>query len=212
MIKSIIFDFDGTLVDSEKTIYECFQNITMSLAPERISYAKNILIGPPLHDTVSEILGQDNQQYLDKFINLFTEMHDKNIIKNTKPYPGVVEKLKELYNKKIPMAIATNKREAPTIKLINFFGWKKYFNSIECSDSDGNLRNKNEMIKAIINKDNIFSKSYYVGDTINDGLSANQSKIKFIRAKYGYGEKQDWSEVSIDSSINNFNELELLII
>ena len=44
MIKAIIFDFDGTLVDSEKAIYECFQSITKQLAPERMEYAKNILI------------------------------------------------------------------------------------------------------------------------------------------------------------------------
>ena len=68
MIKSIIFDFDGTLVDSEKAIYECFQSITKRLAPERINYAKNILIGPPLRDTASEILGPENQNQLDKFV------------------------------------------------------------------------------------------------------------------------------------------------
>ena len=53
LIKAIIFDFDGTLVDSEKAIYECFQSITKQLAPERMEYAKNILIGPPLRETAS---------------------------------------------------------------------------------------------------------------------------------------------------------------
>jgi phosphoglycolate phosphatase len=65
--KAIIFDFDGTLVDSEKAIYECFKSITKRIAPERERYAKNILIGPPLRDTASEILGPENQTY---WINL----------------------------------------------------------------------------------------------------------------------------------------------
>ena len=76
MNKAIIFDFDGTLVDSEKAIYQCFQSITNYLAPERIGYAKNILIGPPLRDTASEILGQNHQEKLDEFVKLFIEMHD----------------------------------------------------------------------------------------------------------------------------------------
>ena len=65
MSKAIIFDFDGTLVDSEKAIYKCFQSITRHIAPERASYAKNILIGPPLRETASEILGPKRQGSLD---------------------------------------------------------------------------------------------------------------------------------------------------
>ena len=69
--QAIIFDFDGTLIDSQKIIYECFQSVTNYIAPERIDYAKNILIGPPLRDTASEILGSNHQGKLDEFINLF---------------------------------------------------------------------------------------------------------------------------------------------
>ena len=76
LTKAFIFDFDGTLVDSEQAIYQCFQSITKQLAPERIDYAKNILIGPPLRDTASEILGPDHQDSLDQFVQLFIGMHD----------------------------------------------------------------------------------------------------------------------------------------
>ena len=125
--KAIIFDFDGTLVDSEITIYQCFQSITNYLAPERVDYAKNILIGPPLRDTASEILGPNHQEQLDEFVKLFIEMHDERAIKNTQPYPDVIETLEKLNSKKVFMAIATNKRHAPTIKLINHYNWQEYF-------------------------------------------------------------------------------------
>ena len=103
LIKAIIFDFDGTLVDSEITIYQCFQTITNYLAPERIDYAKNILIGPPLRDTASEILGSNHQGQLNEFVKLFIEMHDEHAIKNTQPYSGVVETLNKLSLKGISM-------------------------------------------------------------------------------------------------------------
>ena len=158
MSKAIIFDFDGTLVDSEITIYQCFQSITNYLAPERIDYAKNILIGPPLRDTASEILGPNNQGQLDEFVKLFIEMHDEHAIKNTQPYPGVIETLKKLNSKGILMAIATNKRYAPTIKLIDHFEWQEYFTSIECSDSQSQIRNKDEMIQEILQNNNKYRK------------------------------------------------------
>ena len=206
MSKAIIFDFDGTLVDSEKAIYQCFQSITNYLAPKRIDYAKNILIGPPLRDTASEILGQNHQEKLDQFVKLFIEMHDEHVIKNTKPYPAVVETLDKLSSKGISMAVATNKRYAPTIKLINHFGWKNYFTSIECSDGQSQIRNKDEMIQEIL-KNNAFNESFFVGDTVNDGLSANLNQLSFILARYGYGGDQDWSKINVRKDIQNFSEI-----
>ena len=208
--KAIIFDFDGTLVDSEITIYQCFQSITNHLAPERINYAKNILIGPPLRDTASEILGPNHQDQLDKFIKLFIEMHDEHAIKNTQPYPGVIETLKKLSSKGVSMAVATNKRYVPTIKLINHFNWQKYFASIECSDSQSQIRNKDEMIQKIL-KNNNFIEAFFVGDTVNDGLSANLNQLPFILAHYGYGRNQDWSKASVKKGIQNFTEILKLV-
>ena len=205
--KAIIFDFDGTLIDSEKAIYECFQNITKHIAPERESYAKNLLIGPPLRDTASEILGPEHQDLLDEFVQSFITMHVEQVIGHTRPYPDVIKVLEKLHSKNIPMAVATNKRLAPTQKLIDHFGWNEYFSSIECSDSQSEMRNKDAMIQDIINQNQIFQGSYFVGDTVNDGLSAKLNQLPFIKACYGYGQNQDWSKVTIHNEIHQFIEI-----
>ena len=161
--KGIIFDFDGTLVDSEQAIYECFQSITSRLSPERESYAKNLLIGPPLRDTASEILGPENQDLLDEFVQLFITMHDEQVIRHTHPYPDVIQALEKLHTKNIAMAVSTNKRLAPTQKLMDHFGWNDYFSSIECSDSQPEMRNKDTMIQDIINQNKSFQGGYFIG-------------------------------------------------
>ncbi|MDA9221639.1 HAD family hydrolase [Methylophilaceae bacterium] len=207
MTQAFIFDFDGTLVDSEQAIYECFQSITKKLAPNRLEYAKNILIGPPLRDTASEILGPDHQKSLDEFVQLFIEMHDEQVIQHTQPYPDVIQVLKQLHNQNIPMAIATNKRLAPTQKLLDHFGWSDYFQFIECNDSQSEMRNKDAMIQDIIKQNELFNKSYFVGDTVNDGLSANLNQLRFIKAFYGYGQDQDWSKIIIFQEIHKFFEV-----
>ena len=207
LTQAFIFDFDGTLVDSEQAIYQCFQSITKQLAPNRVEYAKNILIGPPLRDTASEILGPEHQDSLDEFVQLFIEMHDEKVIQHTQPYPDVIQVLKELHNKNIPMAVATNKRLAPTQKLMDYFGWNDYFSFIECSDSRNEMRNKDAMIQDIINQNISFLGSYFIGDTVNDGLSANLNQLPFIKACYGYGRDQDWSKVSSYQEIHQFIEI-----
>ena len=211
LTQAFIFDFDGTLVDSEQAIYQCFQSITKQLAPNRVEYAKNILIGPPLRDTASEILGPDHQDSLDEFVQLFIEMHDEQVIQHTQPYPDVIQVLKQLHDKNIPMAIATNKRLSPTQKLMDYFGWNDYFSFIECSDSQNHMRNKDAIIQDIINQNISFQGSYFIGDTVNDGLSANLNQLPFIKACYGYGRDQDWSKVSTHQEIHQFIEILKLI-
>ena len=207
MSKAIIFDFDGTLVDSKKLIYRCFQSITKNLAPEKLDRAKNILIGPPLRETASKILGQENQEKLDEFISSFIKLHDNEVILHTHPYPLVSSTLNELHHRKIPMAIATNKRKAPTIKLIKHLGWGHYFKKTECSDTLTQIRNKNKLIQDILRSNPEFTKAFFVGDTVNDGQSANLNKLLFIKANFGYGNNQDWSMVNIKNKIETFDEL-----
>jgi len=211
LTKAFIFDFDGTLVDSEQAIYQCFQSITKKLAPNRVEYAKNILIGPPLRDTASEILGHEHQDSLDEFVQLFITMHDEQVIEHTQPYPDVIQVLKQLHAQNIPMAVATNKRSAPTKKLIDHFDWNDYFQSVECSDSQSQIRNKDAMIQDIINQNKLFHGSYFIGDTVNDGLSANLNQLPFIKACYCYGRDQDWSKVTSYQEIHQFSEILKLI-
>ena len=207
MTKAFIFDFDGTLVNSEQAIYQCFQSITKKLAPNRVEYAKNILIGPPLRDTASEILGHEHQDSLDEFVQLFITMHDEQVIQHTQPYPDVTQVLKQLHAQNILMAVATNKRLIPTQKLMDHFDWNDYFQSVECSDSQSQIRNKDAMIQDIINQNKSFHESYFIGDTVNDGLSANLNQLPFIKACYGYGRNQDWSKVNIYKEIHHFIEI-----
>ncbi len=62
------------------------------------------------------------------------------------------------------------------------------------------------MIQEIL-KNNNFSKAFFVGDTVNDGLSANLNQLPFILARYGYGRDQDWSSIKIYKEIEKIDEL-----
>jgi len=207
MSKAWIFDFDGTLVHSEAAITQCFQRITKKLAPHRLEVAKNVLIGPPLRQTVAEILGDPEHPLIDEFVSAFIRMHDDDVLHHTTAYPSVHETLASLHQQGHKMAIATNKRLAPTIKILKHLHWDPFFLFVECSDSEGVMRDKPQMIQAIQEKNIGFKDAYFVGDTVGDGLSANNSHIPFIKATYGYGQAQDWSGITVFQTINTLYEL-----
>ena len=202
-----IFDFDGTLVHSEAAITQCFQRITQKLAPHRLDVAKNVLIGPPLRQTVAEILGDPEHSLIDEFVSNFIRMHDDDVLNHTTAYPSAHETLASLHQRGDKIAIATNKRLAPTIKILQHFNWDKFFIFVECSDSEVIMRDKHQMIKTIVEKDNDFKGAYFVGDTVGDGLSANSSNLPFIKANYGYGRTEGWGIIKIFKSIDAIHEL-----
>ena len=94
----------------------------------------------------------------------------------------------------------------PLQKLIKHFNWEKYFYTIECSDSQVNTRDKTKMIKDIFSKNSVFKNSLFVGDTIGDALAAHRSGIRFVCAKYGYGNNQDWSGIEVFIAIESIKE------
>lgn len=211
MKKCWIFDFDGTLVDSEKAIQQCFIKTTKALTPDRLHLVKDILIGPPLRDTAKSILGPNNFDKVDLFVSMFIDLHDNRVIHDSKPYPMANEILTTLYELNNPIAIATNKRMEPTLKLIDYLGWRSFFVCIECSDSQKKVRDKKKMIGDIIRQYPKFSEATLVGDTVGDGESAKSYKLPFIRAHYGYGRKQDWSSIPSTFTIKELGDLKSII-
>jgi len=208
MSKYWIFDFDGTLVDSENPIKKCYVKVTKKLAPSRLKIAKEILIGPTLQDTTKLILGSKNLNQYENFLTLFKKEYDENLLLDTKPYLGVTKTLQHLIERGDKLAIATNKRQQATLKLINYYGWNEYFRWVGCANEKiEEIKNKNKLVTFYIKNNPQFSDAYFVGDTENDGSAAMHNKLKFIKVEYGYGQKQKWIDFDIYSSINNFNEL-----
>ena len=210
MEKLWIFDFDGTLVDSEVAIKHCYLKVTEKLLPERINFVENILIGPTLEETVQSILTNKNLHLKDLFIKEFQSQYDSEMVLETPIYSNVSDVLQKLKNNEDSLCVLTNKRAIPTHKLINHYKWNNLFEWVACMDDCPELKNKSELlIKQNIPKKN-YSKILLVGDTINDGITAEKNEIDFIKVNYGYGREQDWQSINIFKSIDKFDELLLI--
>lgn len=206
-MKSIIFDFDGTLIDSAEHIYNCYYLVTKKIAPHLLFKAKELIVGPTLKETIELILGKDNKDLFDIFFREFIKIHDNNL-SNTKIFNGVQNLLDDLYEKNIQMAIATNKRLKPTRLIIKHLKLEKYFSKIICTDSFESKLNKKQMLKVIL-EDKKFKNAIMIGDTINDFDAAISNGIEFIKVSWGYGNKENWeqktyNEINKPSEITRF--------
>ena len=206
-----IFDFDGTLIDSEKTIKECYLMTAKEFVPHRINFIKEMLIGPTLDETIKLIITNKDKNLIDNFKERFKNLYDDKLIFQTKMYPKVNSTLHYLFDKGDELCIATNKRSKTTHKLISYFGWEKLFSSVNCMDEQPKAKTKSDLsIFKNINKE-AYKNIFFVGDTLSDGNAAMKNNINFIRANYGYGNSQDWEKIKIYKSIFQFNEIITLI-
>ena len=201
--KNWIFDFDGTLIDSAPSIKICFEKVTNDIAPHRIQYAKNLQIGPTLTDAAITILGEEFLHKTEEFISQFKYEYDQILLVQTKAYDGVNEMLKELKSRGNKIAIATNKRKEPTLKIIEHLNWNGYFNWVACLDPKNKIiKNKSELVRSMLTNEIDFHGSYFVGDTLNDAICAKDNRLKFIKASYGYSEKNGWDDMDIYQEIS----------
>lgn len=208
---TILFDLDGTLLDSLDDLANAVNNMLSKYNFEThpISSIRSF-VGNGIPKLVDRSLPKtlpndfDKSKFLDEFIAYY---NDHNQIK-TCPYPGVIETIEELYKRNISMAIVTNKIQSASESLLNDF----FFPYIKLVVGDGDGRNKkphpdgiNEALKKLGVKDK--ETVLYVGDSEVDAATAENSNLDYILCTYGFREKAQLEEFTPIAFIDDIREL-----
>jgi phosphoglycolate phosphatase len=204
--KLIFFDLDGTLIDSKNYVFACHSKVIHEMAPKNVFLLNNLLIGPTLSDTATHLLGSADKKLLDIYFSKFINYHDSNIHENIIPYKNASLVLEALFNKGFKIIIATNKRRAPTNIIIEYLKWNKFLFNVVCSD-DNNLYDKSDKLRNILKSFPFVNDTFFIGDTLSDGLAANKNNLKFIKVNYGYSVNENWSLVNIYKDVNDLDEI-----
>ncbi|SMC30077.1 HAD family hydrolase [Polynucleobacter kasalickyi] len=209
-ITDIIFDLDGTLIDSAPSILECFKRVLKSNNIEPLCALNSELIGPPLAQTLSRITGIHDSEYVIKLAEDFKKHYDFDGYKSTVPFDGVGELLQACGLLGFNLHIATNKRLLPTTLILDHLGWTKHFKSIYALDSSSpSYANKAMMLAALLDSEKIDrSSGIYVGDRSEDNESALKNGLKFFGATWGYQDNNLLSneDVICCNSIKQFEQ------
>ena len=187
-IKAIIFDLDGTLLDTGKGIIKCVASTLakMGLDVPNEETSKTF-VGPPLKKRFLEFFESD-EKTADDFVRLFREEYAKGDIFLADRYPGMGECLAELHEQ-FPLAVATNKREDLAIKLLEKFEMAPFFDAICGSDAVSTMTKEQIVANAAKRIGVAPAECLMVGDSSNDAEAAERLGMPFIGVTYGYGFK-----------------------
>jgi phosphoglycolate phosphatase len=187
-ITSVIFDLDGTLIDSADSILTSLANAFQVCARTPIRPFGRDVIGPPLLNTLRTLSGSNDPAIIDPLANAFKAHYDTAGYRRTKAYPQVKTMLLRLSEVRFPLYIATNKRKVPTDCIIDCLQWRAYFQAIYSLDTPVPAApSKGALIQHVLKAHALPAEAtLYVGDRDDDATAANQAGTPFFHAIWGY--------------------------
>ena len=131
-VRALIFDLDGTLIDSKRDLIHSVNAMLAEMGRARLdeeTISGYIGHGAPL--LVSRALGSTaKEEELRRALQFFLAYYEEHKMDSTCAYPGIPDALAELSRKKVPMAVLTNKPVKISVRILESLGLASYFRVI----------------------------------------------------------------------------------
>ena len=196
MTKLAIFDLDGTLLDTAYEIGHATNHALKTLNfPIRELDEYYNLCGKGIYNLFRDALpaNQGTEENVAKMAKLFLEYYEQHMNDYTKPYPGIPEMLEKLEQKGIKLAIASNKYQAGTEKIVKHFFGKLQFVKILGQRDGKPIKPDPLIVEEIIEAAGSIDKEevIYIGDSDVDMKTGRNAGVKTIGVSWGFrGEEE----------------------
>ena len=217
-VELVLFDLDGTLVDSVGDLAWCGNQTRQQLGLEPFpEECARDWVGNGLERFVKRVLTGDMHAEPDAELNerglaIFRELYAVHASDRCQLYPGVTETLQRLAQGRLRLACVTNKPEPFTSQLVAAMGLAPYFELVVAGDTTA--RKKPDPMPLHYAADH-FGLAYchclMVGDSSNDVLAARAAGFGIVCVPYGYNHGLDIHESNPDLVVDNLLELAQLL-
>jgi len=203
----IVFDLDGTLVDSLPDLAAAANHALRLLGlPEHPLAAHRRMIGGGEKMYVQRFLGPDHQDLYDQALKLYLKHYSRHLGDNSRVYPGVKETLARLDGYK--KAVLSNKREDLCRQVVELMGLAGFFQAVRGGNRYGLLKPSPEGLAALIKElGGDPARTCMVGDKPEDILAGRGVGAHTVGLTCGYGDREALAEASPDFMLDHFSSL-----
>ncbi len=185
-IKAVIFDLDGTLIDTSEGILNSVRDTINYVGYPQLG-AEDLLMfmGGSIYDAFQRFFPEMDSTVL---VSYFRERYSKIHFNEATPYEGIHGLLQQLHEAGMGIGVATFKREDLAIRLLSSYPFYSYIDVI-CGSDTGGLLTKKDIIKNCLAGLNVYqnNQALMIGDAPNDAVSADSVGLPFLGVTYGYG-------------------------
>jgi phosphoglycolate phosphatase len=184
--QAIIFDFDGTLIDSAPGIVLSLAELLKTMGREPLTEERlRACVGPPIVQFFPEYLGFHGEE-LDRAMITYREIFNKTALGMLCAFPGVVELLRDIQLAGMRTGVATCKGQQSCETQAESLGLLPYLNNIKGVDTSINLLEKTDILRALLDEMNIDPRhAIMVGDRMYDLIAAKAVGMPSIGVLYG---------------------------
>ena len=206
-IYTILFDLVGTIVNTAPDLMAAHNHVMKKFGhtEKKLSEIKS-LAGRGAWVMMQRSFKEEikDEKVKKKMTKEFIDFYAKNIDRESRPINGVIEFLKWAKNKKISMAVCTNKQERLAVDLLKKLDMSKYFEYIAGADTfEFNKPDPRHLTNVVEIIGGDLKKTMMIGDSEVDANSAHNANLPFVLVKDGYTEKTE-NEIRHNESINDF--------
>ncbi|MBI1911143.1 MAG: HAD-IA family hydrolase [Deltaproteobacteria bacterium] len=205
----IIFDLDGTLIDSSQDI-AWSANRTLLAMDHRERDINEIVghIGWGVKPLLEKLMPDEGPERILEARNKFLEFYGGHLVVKTYIYPGVIDTIEFFRDKGKQMAIVTNKPIGLSEQILDILKLSRYFRMVLGGDSLLNKKPHPEPVEKVVNTLGVApNKAVIVGDSPVDCEAGKAAGTCTVGAAYGFRGRGELVEAGCDIIIDEFSKL-----
>jgi phosphoglycolate phosphatase len=209
-LKAIIFDLDGTLVDSARDLQDATNTLLAEEGLRQISLDEvKSMIGDGAAKLVERAISATGGDLtrLPELVARFLTIYEANASHHTEAYPGVEETLASLQRLGLPLAVVTNKPYAATMDILEALGLRAYFGAVVGGDTLPERKPHPAPILLALERLGMTPDSaLMIGDNYHDVQAARAAGVRAFAVTYGYSHKPH-AELGADRLLETMADL-----
>ena len=213
-IELVLFDLDGTLIDSLDDLANATNHMLLSLGRAAVTREQvRGYVGQGARRLVERAMPDAATDEIERGLSLFLVYNEEHIVDRTRLYPGVVETLTTLRNADMTLVIVSNKNVALCCKVLKTLGADGYFASVIGADSLPERKPSAEPLLKVLRDFGIPpERAVMVGDSVNDIAAGKAAGMVTIGCTFGYGEMAEIADADyLIDSLPGLLELSLFV-
>lgn len=208
-MEAVLFDLDGTLVDSSIGITRSVQYALKHYGIEEQDKGKlRLFIGPPLVDSFQKYYGFSEEQAKEAVLK-YRERYTTKGILECRLYPGVENCIRILKGQGYLVCLASSKPETFCKRILGNCGILELFDEVVGATLDGSRNSKEQVLDEVFKRWSRIQKESVclVGDTVYDARGAKNAGISFVAVTFGFGDLEEIKEAGVDAVCQHMDEL-----